>query len=156
MNTTQRLILLFLLSAGCATQDICDNDNQSYLVARFLTSVNGEDADTTLTGLTVYGIRDTAPDGLLYDSMTVKQILLPLDPNREESVFVLVKETRRDTLTVKYSSEAYLISYNCGFAARFDLRSPEHTGNLIRDVEIFNSQVDAETETNETHIHIFF
>ena len=57
---------------------------------------------------------------------------------------------------IYHRSEAYLISYNCGFAARFTLETPEHRGNLITGLEVTGETVDAETETNEEHLHIFF
>lgn len=156
MKISRSIFLFVVLCTGCSTQDICDDDNQSYLVARFLTVNNGEESDTTLTGLYVYGIRDELPGGLIYDSATVQKIMLPLDPNRDVTRYIFMRENQEDTLDILYSREAYLISYNCGFAARFYLDGPGHNGNLFTDIEVVNAQVDAETETNEEHFHIFF
>ena len=146
--------LMVLLS--CATQDICDDNNQSLIVAKFKSTSTGQVTDTLVSGISIFGIREGQPDSLLYDSVTLGSIEVPLDPNRPQSVFVISAGLKTDTFTVRYSSEVYLLSYSCGFAALFMLEGIETRGELIRDAEIISKSVDAETETDEEHIWIYF
>ena len=156
MNSRLFPILLMLAFASCDTQEVCDEDSQSILVARFRTTETGEIKDTLVPGISVYGIREGKTDSLLYDSATVSKIELPLDPSDEQSRFVLSAEEKTDTLILKHTSEAYLISYLCGFAARFVLEEPNHTGGMIVDMELISPSVDAEMETDEEHLWIYF
>jgi hypothetical protein len=148
------IFLLFITS--CATQEICDSDNQSILVARFKSIATGESTDTIIPGLSVYGIREGSPDSLLYDSVSLGKIELPLDPGHPRSRYVLYTAQKNDTLVLEHASEAYLISYECGFAAQFYLKGFEYSGGMITDMEIISSSIDAEMETNEEHLWIYF
>ncbi|MEN8156856.1 MAG: DUF6452 family protein [Bacteroidota bacterium] len=156
MKTILIPVIMILLITSCGTQDICDDDSQSILVARLMTMQQGEKSDTTLQGFSVYGIREGSVDSLLYDSMNVSRIELPLDPSAGQSKFVMFTADKRDTLTLLHTSEAYLISYNCGFAARFTLEEPYSTREMITEIELVEALVDAELEIDETHLQIFF
>ena len=152
-------LILILILAGllsCSTLQICDDDNQSYLQARFRTLVDGEIKDTTLSGLDIYILREGWLPGLLYDSTEANKILLPLDPNNEQSRFLLSMGEETDTLVIRHSSEIYLISYECGFAARFTLEDPESSQNMITNIDIIASQVDGSYEIDEEHLWIYF
>ncbi len=150
------LLILLLFIASCATQDICDDDSQSYLVARFKTLEDGSITDTIMDAMSIYGIREGKADSLLYDSLSMSVMTLPLDPNNESSMFVLSNEVRQDTLLLSYTSEAYLISYSCGFAARFTLEQFTNSGSWVSDMQMIEGVIDAELETNEEHLWIYF
>ena len=145
-----------LLLTSCTTQDVCDDDNQSKLVARFKTIESDTVSDTIVSGVTIYGIREGQTDSLLYDSSTTSEILLPLDPNLDFTRFVLSVNEQSDTLRFTYTTEFYLLSYTCGFAALFNLDSVRHSHLMIQDLEIINSVIDAELEENEEHLWIYF
>jgi hypothetical protein len=149
-------VVLILVIASCATQEVCDDESQSILVARFKTTKTGELRDTILPGISIYGIREGKSDSLLYNSSDVARIELPLDPGSDHSRFVLSTGEKTDTLLVMHHSEAYLISYNCGFAARFTLVGYGHAGGMIVDIEMIKASVDAELESNEEHLWIYF
>jgi hypothetical protein len=146
----------FLLLSSCATQDVCDGDNQSKLVAQFKTIESDVISDTIISGVTIYGIREGKTDSLLYDSSSTSSILLPLDPNHDFTRFVLNVNDHSDTLRFLYRTEYYLISYTCGFAALFNLDSVRYSHMIINDMEIINSVIDAEQEENEEHLWIYF
>ena len=59
------LLISFSLSllASCTTQDVCDDNNQSILVARFKTIESDVVSDTIVSGVTVYGIREGKIEG---------------------------------------------------------------------------------------------
>lgn len=148
--------IFIMLLFSCNTQEVCDDDNQSILVAKFKSNETGKISDTTLAGLTIFGIREGKADSLLYNLSTAARIELPLNPGDEHSVYVMTAGEKSDTLTIHHSSEAYLISYNCGFAARFTVGSCTSTGDLIIDMELINPLVDAELKSNEDHLWIYF
>ena len=150
------LLTLLLLFTSCATQDVCDDDSQSILVARFKTLEDSEVTDTILDAMSIYGIREGKADSLLYDSMSMSRAELPLNPNLSFSHFVLSNKIRQDTLMIKYSSEVYLISYTCGFAVRFTLEQFTNSDSWINDMVLIEGEIDAELESNEEHLWIYF
>ena len=152
------LIPLFslILLLSCNTQDICDEYDESFLIARFRTLVSGEITDTTLQGFSVFGIREGWVDRLLYDSVSLNRIALPFDPNNDYSRSVIFTEEKRDTLLFQHTSEAYLLSYNCGFAARFTLEEPINSGGMIVNLDLRNASVDGLYELDKEHLWIYF
>jgi hypothetical protein len=156
MNHRLIPFLFFITLAACSPQDICDDDSQSILVARFRTLVGGKITDTIVPGISIYGIREGKSDSLLYNSVAVGRVELPLDPSSDQSGFVISTAEKTDTLILVHSSEAYLISYKCGFASRFTLEEFTSTGGMILDIELIEATVDAELESNEEHLWIYF
>jgi len=148
------LPLLILIS--CTTQEVCDSDAQSELVAMFKTIESGTVTDTIVSGITVFGIREGQSDSLLYDSITTKQLLLPLNPHNDFSRFVLQVNEQTDTLRVIHTTEPYLISYTCGFASLFTVDDVSYSNLMIQNLEIIYSVIDAELEQNEEHLWIYF
>ena len=146
---------LFLL-LSCAPNETCDDDSQSYMLARFRTLFDGEIRDTTLAEFTVYGIRPGQEDSLIYNAASLGAMEVPLNPNMGRSHFVISAGDVADTLVVEHRSEAYLISVDCGFASRFTLSSLEAGGALIKDLDLRENQVDAESLVEDAHIWIYF
>jgi len=147
---------VLLLITSCATQEICDDDNQAILVARFRTMNGGGSRDTIMAGMTIYGIREGKTDSLLYDLTSTGKVQLPLDPNSEVTRFVFTNQIQIDTLSLSHSSEVYLINYTCGFASRFTLEQSTASGSWMMDVELKDAKIDAELTTDEEHLWIYF
>ncbi len=147
---------LLLLFFSCATQEVCDDDNQSYLVAQFRTKGDGEERDTIIAGMTIYGIREGKPDSLLYDSIPRSTADLPLDPNNDITSFVFSNVIQQDTLVLTHSSEIYLISYDCGFASRFSLVEYKSSGNWLKEIVLRNGEIDAALESDDEDLRIYF
>ena len=153
-----RLIPLFflLLLDSCTTLDICDDYSQSELVARFKTIEEGVVNDTIISGVTMFGIRDGRPDSLIYDSVSLSRIVVPLDSHNDYSRFILDINEQTDTLRINHTTEFYMISYTCGFAAMFTIESFQYSKTMIDTIEPINSVIDAELEQNEEHLWIYF
>ena len=150
------LFILFILSSGCASVEVCDEDYNSELAARFKTRHEGVPADTTISSLTLYGIREGLSDSLLYDSIPASGFVVPLDPHYDFSRFVLQINEQTDTLVISYERETYLINYTCGFANLFTLEDNiESSSGLIKSDSILNEMIDAEYEDNEVHIWLY-
>jgi hypothetical protein len=152
---------LLLLLFSCATQEVCDDDNQSYIVAQFRTEGENEDGekeerDTTMAEMTIYGIREGKPDSLLYNSTSMNKAQLPLDPNNDITSFVFSNAIQQDTLVLTHSSELYLISYDCGFASRFSLEQYTASGNWIKEIVLRNGEIDAALESDDEDLRIYF
>jgi hypothetical protein len=156
MNKGFLALLLITTAVSCVTREICDEDNQSELVARFKMEAEGTVSDTVLNSVSVYGIRSGEEFNVLYDSVSASRIVLPLDPNGTSTAFVIHVGGMADTLAIQHDTEYYLISYTCGLAALFTLENIEHTGKVILGTEVINSVIDAEMEQNEEHLWLYF
>ncbi len=157
---TIRLLLFSVLFAmvSCLTQEVCDDNSQSELVARFKTEVSESVSDTIISGVSIYGIREGKPDSLLYNSSETSRVLLPLDPHHTYSRFVMKIDEISDTLTLVHSSGFYLVSYTCGYGAIHTLNpdSIEHGRKLFYDIKIINAVIDAATQQDEEHLWLYF
>ena len=150
------LFILIILASGCASVEVCDEDYDSELIARFKTRHEGVPADTTVSSLTLYGIREGLSDSLLYDSVSTSGFLVALDPHHYFSSFVLQINGQADTLVISYDSETYMISYTCGFANLFTIDDNiEWSSNVIKSDTTLNDMIDAEYEENEEHIWLY-
>lgn len=153
-------ILLFIISiliTSCISVEICDDDNNSTMVAKFMTLKEEIPVDSTVSSLTLYGIREGKPDSLLYNNQpSVNAFELPLDPHHDYSRFVLQVDTLTDTLELMHTQELYMISYDCGFGNLFTLEDPIGiSSGLIKSTEIKDETVDALTEEDDVHIWLF-
>ena len=150
------LFIIFILATGCISVEVCDKNYDSELVARFKTRHEGAPADTTVSALTLYGIREGLSDSLLYDSLPASGFVVPLDPHHDISRFVLQINGQADTLLISHDQEIYMISYTCGFASLFTLDDNiELSSGVIKSDTILNEMIDAEYEENEEHIWLY-
>ena len=158
MKSRLLLIPLYFVMVSCLTQEVCDDNKQSELVARFKTKVAEVTADTIFSEVTIYGIRDGRPDSLLYNLSETSRIVLPLDPHHTYSRFVMKINDLTDTLTLVHSTGFYLVSYTCGYGAVFTLDpdSIDYGNNLFYDFKIIDAVIDAATEQNEEHLWLYF
>jgi len=156
MKSILSLLLIVPLLLSCSTQEICEDGTESELVARFKISGSTPVADSVLSGVTLFGIREGRPDSLIYDSSNISRAVLPLDPHNNHSRFIIIANDQTDTIRIEHNTETYLISYTCGFAALFTILSVDPTRHMIIDSEIVNTLVDAELEENEEHLWLYF
>jgi hypothetical protein len=150
------LVTALFLTASCGNAETCDGDPQSYMLARFRTLYDGEIRDTALTDFSLYGIREGKADSLIYLAASLGTMEVPLNPHSELTRFVITAGENRDTLVLEHQSEVYLISVECGFASRFTVNSVNAGGGLIKDLDLREKQVDAESLVEDAHIWIYF
>ena len=156
MKSRILFLILSIFTVSCITVEVCDESYDSELVARFKTEHEGEAADSTVSALTLYGIREGKNDSLLYNGVSSSGFVVPLDPNNDYSRFVLQIDTLSDTLTIFYQHEIYEISYTCGFANLFTLDDNiESSSGIIKRDTILKEMIDAEYEENEEHIWLY-
>ncbi len=149
------LFILFFLAAACVSVEVCDESNDSELVAKFKTLHDGVAADSTVASLTLYGIREGMSDSLLYNAIASSGFEVPLDPHYDFSRFVLQINEQTDTLTFYHKHESYMISYTCGFGDLFTLENIGLGSGIIKSDTILNDMIDVENEENEEHIWLY-
>jgi hypothetical protein len=150
------LFMILLPVTGCVKVEVCNDDKDSLMVARFKTMKEDVPADTTVKVFSLYGIREGMPDSLIYDSLaTTNTFEVPLDPHQDVSRFVMHIGDASDTLVVSHHREIYMVSYKCGFATLFTIDQIGYSTGMIKSYEIRKAMVDAETEKNEEHIWLY-
>jgi hypothetical protein len=152
-------ILIFIISiliTSCISVEICDDDNNSVMVAKFMTLKDELPADSTVASLSLYGIREGRPDSLLYNNQLATNIFeVPLDPHHDITRFVLQINEQTDTLELMHTQDLYMISYDCGFGNLFTIENIGISSGVIKSAEIKDEKVDAETEQDDVHIWLF-
>jgi len=149
------LLMILLPVTECVKVEVCDDDKDSYMVARFKTMKEEVPMDTTVNSFSIYGIREGMPDSLIVDSKTTNNFMVPLDPHKDVSRFVMHIGAASDTLVVSHHQEIYMISYKCGFATLFTIDQVGYGTGMIKSHEIRKAMVDAETEKDEEHIWLY-
>ena len=155
MRSRILFVIISILVTGCISVEICDDDNNSVMVAKFMTMKDELPADTTVASLSLYGIREGRPDSLLYNQQSTNAFEVPLDPHHDFTRFVLQLGEQTDTLELNHHQELYMISYDCGFGNMFTLESIAYRSGMIKNAEIKDEIVDAETEEDDVHIWLF-
>ncbi len=150
---TGKIILLFatllLLFSGCSQSPRCLEETDVFLHARFLTLDEGQDKDTTLPEMQIYGLG--REDSLLVDGNAGK-IDLPLNAHYDSCAFVFVHGSMTDTLTFRYSRSTRLLSFECGFIAEFDKLKVHYTTHFLDSLSVVNDFV---TNTDDENIKIY-
>jgi hypothetical protein len=150
------LFVLLLFAVSCISVEICDDSYDSVVNVKFKSVHEGVTADSTIASLTLYGIREGLPDSLIYDAKPASGFTAPLDPGHNPTSFVMQVNGQTDTILIYHQQEIYLISYTCGFANRFTLEHLESRIGIISGDSILKETVDAEYDSNEEHIWIYF
>ena len=166
MKSRLLLFSVLITMVSCFTQEVCDDNSQSELVARFKTVVFEtileveieSTIDTIISGVSIYGIREGKPDSLLYNLSETSRIVLPLDPHHTYSSFVMKIDESSDTLTLVHSTGFYLVTYDCGYGAihTLDADSIDYGGTLFYDITIKDAVIDAATDNDEEHLWLYF
>lgn len=156
MHSRIIIFIISILVTSCISVEICDDDDNSIIVARFMTMIDEVPADSTVSSMSLYGIREGRPDSLLYNNqLNTNHFEAPLDPHHDFTHFVVQVDTLTDTLELMHTQELYMISYDCGFGNLFTLESIEISSGLIKSAEIKDNTVDAETKEDDVHIWLF-
>ncbi len=152
-------ILIFIISiliTSCISVEICNDDNNSVMVAKFMTLKDELPADSTVASLSLYGIREGRPDSLLYNNqLAANTFEVPLDQHHDITRFVLQINEQTDTLEIMHTQDLYMISYDCGFGNLFTIENIGISSGVIKSAEIKDEKVDAETKEDDVHIWLF-
>jgi hypothetical protein len=138
INANLRALIFFLflfLASSCFEQGDCLITNTT--IAKIKLKSLKTKADTTFTFASIQAV-----GGLeLYKAKALSALELPVNPSSNQTMFILVQASRKDTLTLAYRNELIVIAPDCGaFDFQKDLSISKNT--MGRDsVRILNSQL---------------
>lgn len=140
------IILLSGMLFSCDDKEVCTEVATAYLQAGFYKAIEGEEQDSVLNNVTVYGAG--VADPLMNKVNNVKQLLLPLDFDAQASSFIITNDSITDTLFVSYDTTLTFVSFECGFAPNYDLDDAQCSKNGFDSLKIVKKLVDTENEEN--------
>lgn len=155
MRSRILLFIISILATSCVTVELCDDDSDSLLVTKFKTLKDEIPADSAVTDLSIYGIREGGTNSLIFTSASTSSFEVPLNPNQDFSSYLLQIGDQFDTLVVTHHQEIYMISYTCGFGNLFTLENVENSNEMIKSYTIVKDMVDAANEEDEEHIWLY-
>lgn len=138
---------MVLGTTACNINRPCDEPTQFPILSGFYDSIG---ADTTLAGLTIFGIG--REDSLLADMDTLHSVSLPLNPFTDTSRFVMTFGPVADTLSFMYQRNLRMVNPECGFAMYFQIETINHTHNFIDSLILLDQYLDANAQE---HLQIF-
>ncbi len=144
-----------LLPRACNSSESCPDNTSAYLVAGFRQLPVESEQDSTLEGLSVRAIPENGNPVSLYSNTNAARISLPLDPKASSIRFVFELGASSDTLLLNYEANAYLLSYDCGFASRFGIVGFSCSGSLFKEILLDDNTVDPENPDDVLHLRLF-
>lgn len=138
------------LSMGSCSVQSCYEDIDPLMNTLLLTSGTGERA--TADSLRVSGISPTDTIGFI-DTRSVSSFSLPLDPSRDQSLFVITLNGITDTAVIFYTRSPHLVSPECGYTFISRITGLMTTHNIIDTLMIENNNVNLNGEKN---LHLFY
>lgn len=120
------------------------------LVNLTLKSDTDPDAEA-IDSITVYG--EGMEEFLLYDTLSLSNIELPLFPGAESVSFIIRHGSFTDTVMISYSSELQFISKACGYSFFYKVREVNYTTNSINRILVINDYI---TPGYEENLRAFF
>ncbi|MCX7986956.1 MAG: DUF6452 family protein [Bacteroidales bacterium] len=145
------LYLALFVFIGCVIYQCTDTTDCKYTANRSLKlnftqlSSNNKLVDTIVSGLTV-----TTSNGIaLYDSVSAKQLQLPLSQLSDTSIFYFYFDSIAiDTMYVFAKRTIEMISPECGFNTRFLLDSAKCSLNNITRIMVVDKNIGENAQTD--------
>jgi len=142
---------MIVILCRCQMSSKCTESITVNLHASFVTLVNSTDRDTTLSGLEIYGVG--REDSILTTGKTsVRNIDLPLAPDRDSCSYVFLYNSIADTLCFSYIRTVRLLSFECGFIQEYHDLKVTTTFHHLDSVAVINSLV---TNTDDENLKIY-
>ncbi|MDX9729123.1 MAG: DUF6452 family protein [Bacteroidales bacterium] len=144
------VLTVFAASLSSCSVQPCYEDSNPMLNTRLLVSGTGEVAEAD--SLRVYSYRES--DTLRFiDTRVTSFFSVPLDPDSDESLFLITLNGVTDTAVIRYSRRPHLVSPECGYTLVSDITGLKTTHNIIDTLIIENRSVNLNGETN---LHLFY
>ncbi len=130
-------LAVFLWSCADTSKERCQEKTDVFLNAGLFNDSTKKECSLKLSA---YGLDR---DSMWYSSQNLKSLEFPLNPNEEETDFVLVFEDGQvcDTLRFFYTNEPKLLSVVCGGIVVHHLQNVQTTRHGISSVEILEPEV---------------
>ena len=142
-------IVIGAVISACSVQP-CYEETDPTLNTLLLVSGTGETAKAD--SLRVYTYRET--DTLRFiDTGVTSSFSVPLDPDSDQSLFLITLNGVTDTAVIRYNRLPHLVSPECGYTLVSDITGLKTTHNIIDTLIIENRSVNLNGETN---LHLFY
>lgn len=149
MNYRLLIFIFVLFIVACAEDETCRERTTVTLNGSFFQ--HGTTTALFVDSISVYGL---GIDSMIYNSRkNAARISLPLNPNADISVFVLVSNSVNDTVRVIHSNQDFFISYHCGTVITHKLDTVLTTRHQIKDIKIVTHDINT---TDVQHLQIFY
>lgn len=137
------LAMLTVLLGSCST-DSCPQNRATLPLAGFY---NSEGKKIGLDSLLIYGIGGEVDSAIAAVPGTkISEVYLPMQPGSPHTIWVISYKEKNldfkalnDTLTLRYTSEPYFASKDCGVVMYYHLTSLSHTCHLVDSVAVTDS-----------------
>ena len=140
--------LMMAVLTSCSSET-CEEPYDA-LINMTLKSDSDPDAEA-IDSITVFG--EGMEEFLLYDTLSLSGIELPLFPGAESVSFIVRHGLFTDTVNITYSSELQFISKSCGYSFFYRINEVSHTTNSISRILIINDYI---TPGYEENLRAFF
>lgn len=165
MNSKHEILLyaltiatLIAVAAGCTSPNEClQNMDVAYKV-KFMKVAYDQGSESYVASQVsvVTSVHGLGRDSMLYDSVQVNGMALPLQSNDTISAFVICQQAASygdtvmvsDTLWVIHDNELEFVSVECGCAVQNKVRDVIHTVNMIDSVARVADMVDRKSIEN--------
>jgi hypothetical protein len=127
------IVILGFVFGRCETSDICLSNQNSAQVGLY-SAFSKVDKDTVLTDLYILGVG--REDSLLYDSVSLNKLFLPLSMHSDTSTFLIKVKTLLDTIWFVYDRNLTYVSGDCGMAVEIELDTVWFSDRFIDSVAI--------------------
>ncbi len=127
-------IILSVIFGRCDSggDDICLS-NQNAAQAGLYSAHSLSDKDTVLTDLYIQGVGN---DSILYDSVAVNSLFLPLSMHTDTTAYRIKVKTLLDTIWFVYRRDLSYVSSSCGLTMNIEIDTILFTGRFIDSVAI--------------------
>jgi hypothetical protein len=148
------LVSLVVAAASCEDYKDCNSPVDTPMGIGFYQLTDGEEADTTLPALTLFGIG--REDSLLADDLASSRIYVPLNENLDSTRFFLQPDSTSvggDTLTVLYKRSLDFVSSGCGFTTLYQIDTVTCTAHYVDSVVLASKKI---VTTNATNVKLYY
>lgn len=142
------VLLLVCIFLSC-TPNSCLETTISTVKAGFYETGTGK--ALTADSVTLYGLGKESSK-IYNKALNLKSISFPLDARSDTSIFVLRVNSKRDTLTLIYTSYTHLVSKECGFTF-YHVLDTVFDSSPVLDFVKKNQNI---TTINEENIRIYY
>lgn len=146
------ILALVLLATSACEEKECDQTFNHQAGVGLYTIQDSLAVDSLPSNITIYGA--ARQDSLLYDSASVSSLLLPLDPSRNHSRFILKINALADTLELHYTREQKFVSHNCGFTTEFTLEEASATFHHFDSLEIVKYTINPNEQEENIRLYL--
>lgn len=154
MNRSAGIFLVIILFFGFACDILydCENERRIHFEVGFYQIKEGVVRDSIVDSLNVYGLG--REDSLIIEGrLNVQTMVLPLDPSKDSSVFVLILDETQTEFSVFYERIPVFISDECGLAIKYKLLGAGFNNSVSDSIEITEEEVN-EIETEHIRIYL--